>query len=176
MAIFLSKPFGNPELCLITPASGTWTRLTRTQFANEGQPSWSPDGRSIVYVSDEGRRQHLYVIDAASKSKRRLTSAGSQNVDPDWGPDGRIVYPSRRAGGNQIAVISPAEGEPSVRLVTAPGNWEHPTWARDRRHVMAERDGQLYLIDTLGQGDGPVAPVKLFSTPGGKCITPSWHR
>ena len=176
VAIILSKPFGNPELCLITPASGTWTRLTRTQFANEGQPSWSPDGRSIVYVSDEGRRQHLYVIDAASKSKRRLTSAGSQNVDPDWGPDGRIVYTSRRAGGNQIAVISPAEGEPSVRLVTAPGNWEHPTWARDRRHVMAERDGQLYLIDTLGQGDGPVAPVKLFSTPGGKCITPSWHR
>lgn len=175
VAIILSKPFGNPELCLLAPTSGTWTRLTTTPYANEGQPAWSPDGKKLVYVSDEGRRQHLYIIDAETKAKRRLTSMGSQNVDPDWGPDGRIVYASRRAGGNQIAVITPAEGEASVRLVTEPGNWEHPTWARDRRHVVAERDGTLYLIDTLDQGGAPAAPVKLFTMPG-KCMTPSWSR
>lgn len=175
-AIILSKPFGNPELCLINPASGTWSRLTKTPTASEGQPAWSPDGQKIVYVSNEDRHQHLYIIDAATKAKRRLTSSGSRNVDPDWGSDGRIVFTTGRGGQNQIAVISPAEGEASLRLVTAPGTWEHPTWARDRRHVIAERDGVLFLIDTLEQDDGsPVAPVKLFTLPA-KCITPSWSR
>ena len=174
-AIILSKPFGNPELCLINPASGTWSRLTTTKTASEGQPSWSPDGKKIVYVSNESRRQHLYIIDVATKEKRRLTSSGSRNNDPDWGGDGRIVYTTGRGGQNQIAVISPAEGESSVRLVTAPGTWEHPTWARDRRHVIAERDGALFLIDTLDQDGKPTPPVKLF-TIGAKCITPSWCR
>lgn len=175
VAIILSKPFGNPELCVIDPKSGTWTRLTMTKAANEGQPSWGPDGRSIVYVSDESRNPHLYIIDAVTKAKRRLTSTGRQNVDPDWGPDGRIVYTCLRDGQRQIAVVSPAEPG-AVKYVTEPGKWEHPTWARDRRHVVAECDGALYLIDTLDRGDGkPVKPVRLF-TVDGKCIDPAWSR
>ncbi len=175
VAIILSKPFGNPELCLIDPATGNWTRLTRTRSANEGQPAWAPDGKSLVYVSDESRNPHLYIIDAETKEKRRLTSTGRQNVDPDWGDDGRIVYTTIRNGQRQIAVVNPAEPS-EVRLVTAPGKWEHPTWSGNRRHVIAENEGVLYLIDTLARGDGePVKPVKLFSIKGA-AVNPAWCR
>lgn len=171
-AIILSKPFGNPELCSINMAAGTWMRLTTSRNANEGQPAWSPDGREIVYVSDETRRLNLFIIDAATKSKRRVTSTGSQNVDPDWGLDGRITYTTKRGGNSYIAVMNPSEGDKSARLVTEPGRWEHPSWAPDRRHVVAECDGVLYLIDTDENAD---KPVRLFSIPG-KCITPTWSR
>lgn len=171
-AIILSKPFGNPELCSINMAAGTWKRLTTSRNVNEGQPAWSPDGREIVYVSDETRRLNLFVIDAATKSKRRLTSTGNQNVDPDWGADGRITYTTKRGGNSYIAVMNPSEGDKSARLVTEPGRWEHPSWAPDRRHVVAECDGILYLIDTDENAD---KPVRLFSIPG-KCITPTWSR
>lgn len=171
-AIILSKPFGNPELCTIDIAGGTWKRITTTRTANEGQPAWSPDGKKIAYVSDESRRQHIYVVDPASKSKRRLTSSGTQNVDPDWGPDGRIAYTTKRGGQAQIAVMTSADGDKSARLVTEPGSWEHPSWARDGRHIVAERDGALFLIDTAEEGD---KPVKLFTVQG-RCITPSWRR
>ena len=171
-AIILSKPFGNPELCTIDIGAGTWKRMTTTRLANEGQPAWSPDGRSIVYVSDETRRLHLYVIDPAIKKSRRITSSGTQNIDPDWGPDGRITYITKRAGKTYVAVLDPAEGDKAARLVTEAGNWEHPSWARDMRHIIAERDGVLYSIDTMENGD---APVKLFSIPG-KMITPSLSR
>ena len=171
-AIILSKPFGNPELCTINIGAGTWKRMTTTRLANEGQPAWSPDGRSIVYVSDETRRLHLYVIDPATKKSRRITSSGTQNIDPDWGPDGRITYITKRSGKTYVAVLDPAEGDKAARLVTEAGNWEHPSWARDMRHIIAERDGVLYSIDTMENGD---APVKLFSIPG-KMITPSLSR
>ncbi len=163
---------GNPELYVIDPVSSTWRRLTKTPKANEGQPAWSPDGKKIVYVSDETRRQHLYIVDAATKATRRITTQGTQNVDPDWGPDGRIAYVSKRAGGRQIAVIDPSEGDRTARLVTKPGNWEHPTWAPDGRHLAAESDGVLYLIDTEEGGD---APRQLFKLPG-RVITPSWSK
>ena len=171
-AIILSKPFGNPELCTIDIGAGTWKRMTTTRLANEGQPAWSPDGRSIVYVSDETRRLHLYVIDSATKKSRRITSSGTQNIDPDWGPDGRITYITKRSGKTYVAVLDPAEGDKTARLATEAGNWEHPSWARDMRHIIAERDGVLYSIDTMENGD---APVKLFSIPG-KMITPSLSR
>lgn len=171
-ALILSKPFGNPELCTIDMARGTWTRLTTTRTASEGQPSWSPDGKKVVYVSDESRRQHLYIVDVASKSKRRVTSSGMQNVDPDWGQDGTIAYVTKRGGQSQIAVLTPADGDSTARLVTAPGSWEHPSWSRDRRHVVAERDGALFLVDTAQDGDDP---VQLFTIQG-RCITPSWSR
>lgn len=171
-AIILSKPFGNPELCSINMSAGTWKRLTTSRNVNEGQPAWSPDGREIVYVSDETRRLNLFVIDAATKSKRRLTSTGNQNVDPDWGADGRITYTTKRGGNSYIAVMNPSEGDKSARLVTEPGRWEHPSWAPDRRHVVAECDGILYLVDTDENAD---KPVRLFSIPG-KCITPTWSR
>lgn len=171
-AIILSKPFGNPELCTIDLARGAWSRITTTRTANEGQPAWSPDGAKIAYVSDETRRQHIFVADPATKAKRRLTSSGSQNVDPDWGPDGRIAYTTKRGGLAQIAVMKPSEGDASARLLTEPGSWEHPSWARDGRHLVAERDGALFLIDAAPDGD---PPAKLFSV-AGRCITPSWRR
>ena len=44
-------------------------------------PSWSPDGRAIVY--EEGG--HVFRIDADSTDRVKLTS-GSGNWTPDWGP------------------------------------------------------------------------------------------
>ena len=172
VALVISKPFGNPELCTIDPAANTWKRLTTTPAANEGQPAWSPDGKSIAYVSDETRRQHLYVLDVAGGKKRRVTSAGTQNVDPDWGPSGKIAYITKRGGQSSVAVLDPAQGDKAGRLVTEPGAWEHPTWAPDGRHLAVERDGALFIVDTEENGD---KPLRLFSLDG-RCITPAWCR
>lgn len=168
VAIILSFQ-GNPELYVLQ--GGRYIRLTNTPNASEGQPCWSPDGKKIVYVSDETRRAQLYIVDVATKQKRRLTSKGAQNLDPDWGDDGRITYITKR-GGSQIAVMDPAEGEASARLVTQPGNWEHPSWSRDRRHVVASRDKALFIVDTLEDGD---KPRQVFRA-NGNWITPSWSR
>ncbi len=143
---------GNPELYILQ--GGNYIRLTNTPLASEGQPCWSPDGRKIAFVSDETRHPQIYVIDIATKQKRRLTSRGSQNTDPDWGKDGRITYITRR-GGAYVAVMTPADGDKGARLVTDAANWEHPSWARDARHVVANRNGALFSIDTVEGGDQP---------------------
>lgn len=160
---------GNPELYVMGMGSGDWTRLTVTPNASEGQPTWSPDGRKIAYVSNETRYPQIYVIDVATKAKRRLTSRGRENFDPDWGKDGRIAYITKR-GAAQVAVMNSAEGDASAKLVTEQATWEHPSWSRDGRHLTANRDGVIFLIDTLEGGD---KPVRMFSA-NGNWISPCW--
>ena len=158
---------GNPELYILQ--GDRYVRLTNTPNASEGQPVWSPDGRQIAYVSNETRYPQIYVIDVATRQKRRLTSRGSQNVDPDWGRDGRIVYITRR-GGAQVAVMNPASGDASAQLVSDVSHWEHPSWARDNRHVVANRDKALFVLDTLEGGD---KPRQVFHADG-NWISPCW--
>lgn len=158
---------GNPELYVLQ--GDRFTRLTNTPNASEGQPTWSPDGKKIAYVSNETRYPQIYVVDVATRAKRRLTSKGAQNVDPDWGKDGRIAYITRR-GGAYVAVMSPAEGDVSAQLVTDAANWQHPSWSRDMRHVVADRDRALFVIDTVEGGD---KPRQVFAA-NGNWISPSW--
>ncbi len=160
---------GNPELYVLQ--GGNYTRLTNTPLASEGQPTWSPDGRQIAFVSDETRHPQIYVVDVATRQKRRLTSRGSMNFDPDWGADGRIAYITRR-GAAQVAVMSSNSGDASAQLVTEQSNWEHPSWSRDGRHLVANRDRALFLIDTLEDGD---KPRQLFVADG-NWISPSWQK
>ncbi|MDD2460396.1 MAG: hypothetical protein PHT98_04850, partial [Kiritimatiellae bacterium] len=56
---------GNPELYVLTLSGGNLTRLTQTPHGSEASPCWSPDGRSIVYVSDIDRTPQLYLADVA---------------------------------------------------------------------------------------------------------------
>lgn len=174
VAIVLSI-HGNPELYVIDRTAGSWARLTKTPYASEGQPAWSPDGRSIVYVSDESRKPHLYVVDVASGRKTLLTKSGAQNVDPDWSPDNRIAFITKRRDGGYIAVIDMNGSDRTPRLVGEAGSWEHPSWSRDGRHVVAERDGALFVVDTAPKERGGDVPKRLFMNPG-RWITPSWSR
>jgi len=160
---------GNPELYVLQ--GDRYYRLTDTPLASEGQPTWSPDGKKIAYVSNETRYPQIYVVDVATRQKRRLTSRGRENIDPDWGADGRIAYITKR-GGSQVAVMTSAEGDASSRLITDPANWEHPSWSRDMRHLAANRDGALFVLDTLEGGD---KPARLL-LPEGNWISPSWSR
>jgi Tol biopolymer transport system component len=59
------------------------------------QPDWSPDGKSIIYVSYQKDALELWLLDVASGKTTQLTSGGAVNVEPRWSPDGkRIVFVS----------------------------------------------------------------------------------
>lgn len=160
---------GNPELYTFNLRSGLLTRLTNTKFAAEASPCWSPDGRSIVYVSDPTRAPQLYIIDVASKQSRRLTYRGSENVNPSWHKNGKIAFATKRGGGYQIATIDPSRGESTIEIV---GEGESPSWGADGRHILCSRGGSgrsaVYMLDTLGD---PAVCLTKFS---GNWICPNW--
>jgi TolB protein len=61
------------------------------------QPDWSPDGKSVIYVSYQKDAMELWLLDLGSGKSLPLTSSRAVNVEPRWSPDGkRIVFVSTR--------------------------------------------------------------------------------
>lgn len=72
--------------------------LPLTKDGNNYHPSFSPDGKKIIYVSD-GRDQHkhlqLYEVDIATRIERRITFHDGDVTAGIYGPDGKtVVYAS----------------------------------------------------------------------------------
>lgn len=76
--------FGRPDGIWIVNVDGTG--LTRLLNKRADRPRWSPDGRKIVFESDQLRRdlEQLYVISADGTGERRLTKRGVFAIAPSW--------------------------------------------------------------------------------------------
>jgi Tol biopolymer transport system component len=62
-------------------------------------PAFSPDGALIAFFHAGGPVGDIWVIPAAGRQARRLTSDLTRGGAPAWTPDGRfVVFPSQRAG------------------------------------------------------------------------------
>jgi Tol biopolymer transport system component len=55
------------------------------------QPDWSPDGKSVVYVSYQKDAMELWLLDLTAGKSSQLTSGGAVNVEPRWSPDGKKI-------------------------------------------------------------------------------------
>lgn len=63
--------------------NGTPERLTDHEFT-EVHPSWSPDGRSIVFATWQPEGGHLYRVDANGRNLKRLTQEPAVYSNPSW--------------------------------------------------------------------------------------------
>jgi len=100
---------------------------------NAGFPSFSPDGKHIVFrLWSDDYQGGLRILNVEDRSVRVLTNA-YDNV-PDWSPDGKlIVFTRKLADGNfDIFTIHP-DGSGLRRLTTSGANDAHAVWTADGR-------------------------------------------
>jgi hypothetical protein len=58
--------------------------------ADEGGARFAPDGRSVVFVSNESGREEVYIQGFPAGERSQLSTAGG--TMPMWRPDGRELY------------------------------------------------------------------------------------
>lgn len=155
LAMILSRD-GKPELYVKELATQRLTRLTRTPMSAKSSPSWSPDGKEIVFSSGHQGSPQLYIISRDGGNPVRITRGGGENVSPDWGANGLIAFTRRHNGLYQIAVIDPRTQE--MRFVSpATADYEDPSWAADGVHLVASRTvrgrSNLSLLDIAGKAE-----------------------
>jgi imidazolonepropionase-like amidohydrolase/Tol biopolymer transport system component len=99
-------------------------RRVSTLEAGEHQPSWSPDGRHVVYASwSDADGGHLYraAADGGSGAPQRLTEIASFYSDPVYSPDGQRIVAVRGPRMERQEDFSPTgRGGQAMELVWLP--------------------------------------------------------
>ena len=84
--IFVSERTGRGDLYLFDLANDGVYRLTHDELEFEKHPSWSSDGRQIVYWSDSGGLENaqIFILDLETVQRINVSNDSYRNWDPVW--------------------------------------------------------------------------------------------
>lgn len=125
------------------------------------RPVWTPDGKAILYVSDEGGSNDVMIVPAAGGNPNRLTADARDEYEPTPSPDGnRFAFVSNRAGATTLYVTS-IGGGPFSSWTAVPIPSRKPVTPTGRVHVtVLGTDGKptaarIYVTASDGRGYAP---------------------
>lgn len=123
------------------PTGLTW-RLTHTA-GNERYPTWSPDGRDLAWVREQGGTWQL-MIRMQGRPDRRVVVSETPLAAPAWRPDGSLLTFLRQEGDRyvmELAILS----DPPVQRSLATGEdffLDPASWA-DRQRLVYASNGSI---------------------------------
>ena len=83
------------DLYTVPVAGGAATRIT-SGLAYDMQPSYSPEGKQLVFVSDRNGSENLWIADRDGGNARAITTGERENyVSPTWTPDGQYLVATK---------------------------------------------------------------------------------
>jgi Tol biopolymer transport system component/DNA-binding winged helix-turn-helix (wHTH) protein len=125
------------NLYSMTAPNGEASRMLSSSSRN-GSPQLSPDGKSMVFVSNRGGPEELWQAASDGSHPVAITTFGASDKppgSPKWAPDSReIVFDVAGVGHHRVYALSLDGGPP--RLVV---NWDcetvRPNWSRDGKWI-----------------------------------------
>jgi imidazolonepropionase-like amidohydrolase/Tol biopolymer transport system component len=137
---------------------GAARRLTAARDdAMEAWPSWSRDGKSLVFVrwTDTGLGE-IHVVGAGGGASRKLTTVPGHYAEPRFSPDGKaIVFERRGSGGltstrwsEDSGVYRMAATGGTAELVSRDGAKPQYGATNDRIFMVTAGDGKSQLVST----------------------------
>ena len=148
------------------------TGSSPTVVQRPSRPRFSPDYKSIVYLSFLDGNPRIYIYDIGTGRQRLITESSNPTFAPRWSPDGKwILYSMAIAGNTDIYKVSSQGGQPQ-RLTFSPGIDIGGSFSPDGSRIVFESDRsgsqQLYVMSSNGGNE------RRISFGGGRYATPEW--
>lgn len=154
------------DLFTVPADKGVTRNLTHTPGIHDRNAKWSPDGKSVAFVSDATGEDEIHVAPAngSGPAKAITTGADTYKYELVWSPDSKKILWSDKKLRLQFVDVETKK----VTLVNQAKAWEIRsfTWSPDSKWVAFARDE----VDTLEK-------VYLYSLETGKttAVTDGWY-
>lgn len=145
----------NSKYALMVADADGWAPRTVVN-SNEPlmSPSWSPDGRSLAYVSFESGNSAVYIQDVASGAREKVASFRGINGAPSYSPDGNRLALTLSKGGNPDIYVMDLASKHLTQVTNHFGIDTEPTWNADGAslYFTSDRGGrpQIYQVGASG--------------------------
>jgi Tol biopolymer transport system component len=127
-----------------------------------GEPAWSPDGRRIVYSSNENGKDDIFVVDPDGAHESELAREFDYAGMASWAGDGsRILFsagaPFSAAGGTRDVYVMSSDGSHQAALTHGPGSNHYARVSPDGRRIVfnSDRDGHREIYVANADGSDP---------------------
>ena len=118
----------------------------------EWDPRYSPDGKKIVFTSDQGGLPNVWVANADGYELTQVTTLkGNGAGGARWSPDGKqIAFISNVEGQWEVFMVDVQGGSP-VRITNNPAHDTAPAWSPDGKWIYfaSDRSGPFEIWKTL---------------------------
>ena len=145
-------------------------RQMSREMHQEGFPSWSPDGRTLVFENVEPEHYGLFKVAAEGGTPVRFTSFIGEH--PKWSPDGQYSVFDADLG-DSVKLMSSHGGRP-VRIVPESipvSKGGNPVWSPDGSRIAFKADSVVWILQ-IETG----ALTRAFEAAGKRPIPSCWSR
>jgi tricorn protease len=126
------------DILTIPAEKGDIRSITNTTDIAELDPAWSPDGKSIAYLSDESGEWALHVKDQSGQGPvRKIKLGDSYYREPTWSPDSKKIAFTDMA--LNVSYMDLDKGTPvhiDADTFAGGGQGQHPQWSPDSRWIV----------------------------------------
>ena len=150
---------GYSRVCLMNADGSNVRQLPQSPATglDDGQPTWSPDGRQIAFARGVHDQRAVFVMDGDGANAKQVTSWALRGGQPDWSPDGkRLVFYSNRDGPQTVSAnlytVAP-DGSGLRQLTHARGGkvqYLSPSFSPDGKWIAA---GRTPGVGSMGNAD-----------------------
>lgn len=152
------------EVFSVPVKKGVIKNITRTPGANERGAQYSPDGKTIAYISDRTGETEIWVQNTETGETKQLTKGTDTYISSlQWSPNGKVIlYGDRK---NRLVKVDPVTGAKET-LMQNPNGGVRPNFSADSKWITYSR---------AGSNDMGVIYVMNLDTKKEIAVTEKWY-
>jgi Tol biopolymer transport system component len=154
---FAADRYGPPNIYVKPTDGGEARELVPFDSTVHYCASWTPDGRSLVYVRFGAGKGDIWSVDVKTLERRRLLETPFDERDVQLSPDGRwLAYSSDESGREEVYVASFPDLA-GRRRVSAEGG-DQPRWRADSEELFFRTGSRAIASVTIEEREGRAEP------------------